>query len=852
MDQQLANLEDELRNSKAIEEEALAKCNNEPISIPGGIQSYGALLAFDFDTLRITYASDNVQSLLTLPGDLFSLTVREVFTSEDYHIISNIASHRSTFKQREHVKVVKGSAGRLLEVSLYRTTQHVVLEFIPQKGAATNSNINSHVKWVLDQIREAKTVEQVLQITVQSLQSITGFDRVMAYKFHLDDSGEVVAEANNQAMETYLGLRFPAEDIPTQARAIYSRVSIRSIYSTMTEDTNVLAANETLPPLDMTLGILRANSPVHAQYLRNMGVGASISLPIMIGGKLWGLFAHHHHEEVALSSDLSYSAELIGQMVSMVLEQKIEQLADLKVKNLQLQGDDFVTLNQDKRHLNTFWENYATKLKSFISCDGVAYQLNEQVLVHGSCPSPSTIKEIGRIVVEKALGPTYQTDELMRLELEEPQSSRGVLVLQIHELSPPVFIYFFRDEVLKKVVWAGNPQKDIVVEKTGVRLHPRSSFRQFNELNEGRSEPWDSETLILADVALKKLKQVALNEKFTNERLKIVIQELNHRIRNILGLVRSISRRSAESGNSIEDYVDSLEQRILALSKANNLLTSDTQTPVLLKNLLLQIIPPLCGDQNNLELQGADVKLSPQITPTVVLIIHELTTNAVKYGAFSTKEGSVVVSWDISEKSLNIKWKERGGPPVHPPEKVGFGSGIIENAISYEFGGASKMDFQEDGLLVRLTIPHDYVGEHGANQQFALEQVLEAKYAQPAKGLVNVLILEDDFINAQDMKDIITKQPVNEVALFSNPEQALAAVRSKTFHLALLDVNLRNETSLDVALECAKADIPFYYLTGYGDAFLKDGVFPKAPVLLKPLSTERLKELVGRYLRTDD
>ncbi|MDN5213012.1 HWE histidine kinase domain-containing protein [Fulvivirgaceae bacterium BMA12] len=838
--------EKEIYNSKELEAKALQKCNSEPIQIPGLIQGYGGLLVFDFDSLAITYTSENIEEFLELPNELYKLTVRDIFSSEDYHTISNVASHQSAFTQREYVKTLKSKQGTL-ELSLYRTENNVALELIPKQKSTSNININSHVKWVLDQVKALDTVDEILQLTVQSLQAITQFDRVMAYKFHPDDSGEVVAEANNNKMDSYLGLRFPAYDIPPIARELYMKLSIRYIYNSHKESKKIIKSDHVKAPLDQSLGILRGTSPVHLQYLRNMGVKASASLPIIIRGRLWGLFAHHHQEEKIISSDISYSMELIGQVLSMVLEQKIKYQVEQRITSLQLEGDDFITINQNKLYPDVFWKNYASKLKELIKCDGVVYQIDDEIMSFGHCPEKSAIKKLGKQLRINNEKPIYQTTELTKFGLGALGNARGVLALQINEENPKIAIYFFRNKVLQHIRWAGDPQKNVIVEKTGVRLHPRSSFNHFKELVKDQSEIWDSEDMILADIAQQKFKNVLLNKKANSDRLKVIVQELNHRIRNILGLVRAISKHSVKEGKSIDGYVDTLEKRILALAQANNLLTSHINASVVIKTLIIQVIKPLHNYPGNIKLGGDDVSISPQIATTVVLIFHELTTNAVKYGSLSVEKGILQISWKVDPNGLTIDWKELDGPPVQAPTKTGFGLNIIESAISYEFGGTSKVNFEPDGLHAQITIPMDFIGEK-ENNLFALEQVKEASmnvdHHKDDRSETNILILEDDFINAQEMKRMVHMFSVDTVATFPNQQKALQAMESTQFHLALLDVNLKNETCIKVALECVKRRIPFIYITGYGSSFLKEGGFPLASVMEKPIKIEKLKQIM--------
>ncbi|MBS9461430.1 GAF domain-containing protein [Flagellimonas sp. 389] len=843
------NFEKELQRSKELEAKALEACNSEPIEIPGLIQSYGALLAFDFDSLAITYASNNIGDYINFnPAHIFELSVRDLFKSEDFHAIANIASHSSAFRHREQVKIMVLNECEI-DLSLFRVDKYVVLEFIPVGQPLSTIQINSHLKWTLDTIRKLETVDEILAQSVQGLKNITEYDRVMAYRFHPDDSGEVVAEVNNGKMDSYLGLRFPAYDIPPIARELFLKISIRHISSTSDEGISIKAAQKDLPPLNLSLAILRGNSPIHNQYLRNMGVASSLTLPIVINNKLWGLFALHNKDAKKLTSEITYSAELVGQLVSMVLEQQLERNAEKRINKLHMDGEEFVTLNQNSLYLRSFWKKYADKLKALIKCDGVAYQIDKKILIHGDCPTIKAIHKITKKIKDNEEQEIHHFTNLNELHVNGIGNSRGMLALQINKDHPNIFIYFFRNAVEQNIAWAGNPKKDVVVEDSQVRLHPRSSFNHFTELNKGQSELWDAETIAVAEVAVKTFKRAVMVEKATSERLKIVVRELNHRLRNVLTLVRSISRQTAENEKSVVHYVDSLEQRILALADANSLLTSSSYNSVDLKMLLLKVIPPLCNHSDNIDLEGPSIMLAPDTIPMMVLIIHELTTNAVKYGSLSMKEGKLNVSWKKENSDLLLEWKELDGPSVTPPNKVGFGTSIIENALKYEFSGISEVDFQENGLYAKFKIPGDLIGED-KNNVFVLEQVQDANEPERVSKArcINILILEDDFLNARDMKKVVSHPQVNQVDTFSNQEEALAALSTTTYNLALLDVNLKKETCIKVASECKRKNIPFYYITGYGSSFLNESTFPKAPVILKPIQTQKLKEIVNGYV----
>lgn len=843
------NANKNIQNSKILEAEALDKCNSEPIQTPGFIQSHGALLAFDFHSLLITYVSKNITNYLNLDLEtLFEQSARAIFNREDFHDISNVASRQAAFQQSLQVKTITCN-GTPMDLSVFRVDDNVILELIPHYSLTGSQTTNSQLKWVLDTINALDTVDAILERTLSILKPITEFDRLKAYIFHPDNSGEIVAENNNGKMDSFLGLHFPAFDIPPIARQMYSKIAIRHIRNTDDDGIELIAAPQLKStPLNISLGLLRGNSPVHNQYLKNMGVSSTLSLPIMVKGKLWGLFALHHNTIINLSTETLHTVQIIGRIASMALAQKIQQNAEQQVNKLYLKGDELITLNQNVFYLQKFWNTNAPKLKELIDCHGVSYQIDDHILVYGSCASRKTILAIANVALQED-SHIFHTENLSTISKKNNENSKGVLSLCVNADAPKIVICFFRDALEQDITWAGNPEKDIAYTKEGVRLHPRSSFNAFKATYKDRSKLWSSETLHIAETAMTAFQKAVNVEKATTARLNTVVKELNHRLRNILTLVRSISKQTDNNGITVKDYIHALEQRILTLAKANDLLTESFYNAVAITALFKTIVLSLYDRSEQLSLEGPNTKISSEITSLIVLIAHELTTNAIKYGAFSTPKGRVTIKWYHGKDGLNIEWRELHGPSVRPPKKVGFGTNIIENAIKYEFDGSSEMHFLEAGLFVKLVIPNHLI-DNKETHKFVLDQVEKVRFSEPHKTTahLNVLILEDDFITAQDLKQAIVELDVKSVDMFSNQKEALQALNTGTYHLALLDVNLKRETCLDIAKHCKLHHIPFCYITGYGTSFLEGNNFPEAPVLLKPASTEQIINIVTHHI----
>ena len=847
------NTKKNIKASKALEDKALEHCNNEPIEWIESVQNYGALLAFDFKSLTITHASSNLDKILKINAtSALNKSIRDILSPDDAHDILNIASHNSTKHQREHVKVIENNANSI-DVSLFRTDNSVVIELLPTGKDFKYININNNIKWALARTHGHENIEDILNNHVQSLQKITGFDRVMAYKFLPDNSGEIIAEATSAtSINTFLGLRFPAFDIPPRARDLFLKNPIRFIKNTSSEGSKILVHKNSDNKLNLTYSILRAAAPVHNQYLVNMEVVSSMTIPIIINGKLWGLFAHHHKSCKNLSPQEIYSTDILGQTINMVLEHQTRQKAQKTIKDILENGNDLIAIETNSFKLDEFWNAQAKNLFEIIPCDGIAYVIDKNIKTYGNCPELNSIQTLVDTLNSKKEEIQSYTN-ISKFIDKGIKDTRGLIFMQLNSEFPQINMLFFRDKISKNIQWAGSPEKELIFEKENVRLHPRSSFNEYIENNSEDSDIWTTQDLFVAKNAIetfKKYIQIEIDkekkEVSESERLKILVKELNHRVRNILALVKSVSKQTASKEKSIESYVLALEKRITALADVNNMLTESSFGSINLKKILVKELSPFDLSDKNYEIKGPSIELASSVAPIIVLVLHELTTNSAKYGSLSSENGKLTVSWHISENDIFIFWKEENGPKVTKPKHKGFGRTIIENAIGYEFGGSSLMNFKESGLEVTIQIPLKTILRK-ETEMFTTEKIkFKDKEEYIEKKKLNILVLEDDFIIANETKELIENKITSNVDIFSNQKTALNSLEKKTYDFALLDVNLKNETSLRVAQVCNLKGIPFHYITGYGDTFLQNKSFPEAPVFIKPIADEQLFSILDK------
>ena len=843
--------------SKALEAAALAACDSEPIRIPGSIQNFGALIATESDIKEIVFASANCETYFgTSAKDLLGMSLDEIMGNEVTHDIRNTLAHSTAATQREHVCTLTLPGGKV-QISAHRSDERAILEIMPLSSTADNDAAAlDQVRFLLGNIQGVGDVQSLLEIAVKELRAMTGFDRVKAYRFLPDGAGEVVAEARGARVESYLGLRYPASDIPNQARDLFRTSPIRILADIRAENEALLSHGER-PPLDMSLALLRGSSPVHTKYLENMGVRSTMSLPILVSGKLWGLFALHHLTPHFLNPNLLMASELAGKFLTMQIEQGLHRHHERIIANSMRFAGNLVGIDDNDVTTSQYWSEAQEELTRMVAADGIFYRVDDQIQGTGSKPGTDTISKLCVLAQASPDGILARDDLQAQFSPNALDSVGGCLALALAD-HPKTTLLFFRNVIEKNVAWAGNPKKEIKETKDGVALMPRNSFDQYKQIVRDRSDTWTSDELEIAAAlreALTRAVQTKEDMKKNRHRLGILVHELNHRVRNILALIRSLSNQARDSAESLEDYATALEQRILALAGTHDLVVRQELSGVSLTEILERELGPFLAAAEIPEaLSGPPVLLGADVAPIVALVVHELIVNAAKHGALSAPGGRIRVSWCDKDDGLSIAWRESDGPPVRQPERTGFGRALIERSFTYEFDGTSDLRFMETGIEADFWLPERFIDWSISDQPPAMEAVTTSSHAprdpnQTDSPLAsaqrgNALIVEDNYVLASDLKTLMRRLGFGDIETTPTVGDALAALQQHSFSMAMVDINLRGETSYPVARALMKAGIPFAFVTGYGDFSDMPSEFKSVHVITKPISSRSLSDFV--------
>jgi light-regulated signal transduction histidine kinase (bacteriophytochrome) len=834
----------------------LTNCDREPIHVPGSIQPFGFLLALLSD-FSICIASDNAAAYLGLHhADILQRPLADIFLGS---AVSAIRTRVDYLTGKDAVERIFGlqlqKDGELFDVAIHFSGVYLVVEAEP---SVVEADVNSGelVRLMLGRVRKTATLRELAQESARQMKILTGFDRVMVYRFHPDGSGEVIAEVAESGLEPFLGLHYPASDIPRQARILYQRNWLRIIADIGAQPVLLTSsASHSATLLDLSMSVLRSVSPIHIEYLQNMGVGASMSVSILREGELWGLFACHHYSPRHISFDRRTAAELFGQMFSWILENR-ERETDVAYEARAHQVQErMMEVAASHAHSSGAIADFLSDYRKMIDCDGIAAWSDGHITLGGETPTEAEVLDLisfinrttpGRICASAEISKVYAVGESFR------DRAAGFLAIPISR-TPRDCLVFFRREILRSVKWAGDPNKSYTVGPHGPRLTPRKSFELWQEVVRGQSKPWSAADLRIAEglrvtlleVILQLADLAARERRAAQERQELMIAELNHRVRNILSLVRGLIAQSKDAAGSLEEFASVLGGRIQALARAHDQITSLNWAPVALKSLVESEAGAYLGARaGRIRLDGPEVALDPKAFSTLALVVHEMMTNSAKYGALADSTGQVEVQWSLDQGSrLIIEWKESGGPPVKPPARRGFGTTIIERSIPFDLNGDAELRFDLLGVQARFVVPANYV-QIVSSAPGATHVVSEKPVAPRLSG--TVLIVEDNLIIAMSAEVILLELGARHVETAASVAAAMKSIERVKPSFALLDLNLGGENSIAVGKRLAELKVPFLFATGYGERAPIPAELDFAPVIQKPYTRDTIERALVR------
>ncbi|RXH09327.1 GAF domain-containing protein [Bradyrhizobium guangzhouense] len=544
--------------SPAFGQATLANCEREQIHLAGSIQPHGALLVVREPDNVVIQASANASDILKI-----SPIVGRSLTDFDGNLLLKILPHLGgpLHSKPMTVRCSLGSPQQRFDCTIHRPSNGgLMLELEP---AAPSADPTPALDGAFHRITSSSSLRALCDETAAIFKDITGYDRVMVYRFDEEGHGEIFSERRRQDLEAFLGNRYPASDIPQIARKLYERNRVRLLV-----DVNYtpVPLQPRLSPLngrdlDMSLSCLRSMSPIHQKYLQNMGVGATLVCSLMVCNRLWGLIACHHYSPRFIPFDMRAVCEALAEACAIriaALESFAQSQSELVVRRLEQRLIEAVSRDGDWQ---TALFDGAQSLLQPLGATGAALLFEGQVTTTGDVPATQRIREIGTWLDSKRTERASSRPENLvtaSLTIDEPafidlrSVASGVIAVPL-SASPGEYLIWFRPERVTTVTWGGDPLKAVIIGDDPSDLSPRRSFAQWHQLVEGKSDPWSLAEISSARMIGETVADVAL--QFRTVRMVIAQDQLE-----------TISRQVTQSEQPV--IIADVEGRILLLNEA--------------------------------------------------------------------------------------------------------------------------------------------------------------------------------------------------------------------------------------------------------------------------------------------
>jgi diguanylate cyclase (GGDEF)-like protein len=483
-----------------------SSCEWEPIHIPGSIQPHGAVLAVLSDGLLVTHASANLAAILGRPAEaVLGRPLQTAVGEAACRVLLGEVSGGHSALICAHSLI--GPDGSPLDLRAYRSGRRVCIDIEPIHRDPNQRPPVVLAQSVLETFRHTATRIELCELAVVGLRAIAGYDRVMAYRFHEDGHGEVIAEARTARLESYLGMHYPASDVPPQARRLYLRQRVGAIVDSNYQPVSLLVdpALDDGTPLDLTHSALRSASPIHREYMRNMQTAASLTIALTNGSAregqgLWGMLVCHHTKPRFAGPELRAVADMIGQVVSLLLGSlgETEAYAERFKRNTTLRI--LVDGLAEPVPLASVFVEVEAALLNLVGAAGALVRVGGTRFCLGRTPPTSAASGALAVLQPLAGGAVMAVDDLGSRfpELADcAEEGSGALLLPFTQ-DPDDVILWFRPELSHTVVWGGNPAEHAIADPVTGELSPRHSFAAWKETVRGRSAPWADTDLALA------------------------------------------------------------------------------------------------------------------------------------------------------------------------------------------------------------------------------------------------------------------------------------------------------------------------------------------------------------------
>lgn len=697
----------------------LTACDREPIHLSGAIQPHGLMLIVDAATLRTVAGAGDLETRLT--PDWLDQPIDALIGQDIAALLQSADMGPGGTLRLAPVAAAEG----LLDASLHRSGDMLIVELEPTPNPPRSAGeVLVGLERAAASFERSADLLQLCERAAVAFRQLTGFDRVMIYRFLDDGAGVVLAEDRAEGLDTFLNHHFPASDIPRQARALYVRNRVRVIPDADYVPAPIRPASANQSGIDLSDVALRSVSPIHVQYLHNMGVEASASISIVRDGVLWGLVACHHNSPRRLDPELRSAARALAS--GLARQVRAQEEAETYRERLRLHAaEDMVTsrLNDDLP-LRVQLAKCGEDLAEFLDADGFALVCGDTVTRSGHCPEAPQVRQLSEWVVGQGGGLVVSRELATAFPPAEQFANVGSGLLGMPIDGIDCVAMWFRMEEVERVNWAGNPHK-AVEAVPGAMLTPRASFESWSQVVRGRARRWTLEEVnaahrlrnVLHDLRqgarLRELnRQLSIanqDQELLLRQKDVLMHEVNHRVQNSLQLVSAFLGMQARSVDDpiLSGHLTEAQARLAAVALVHRRLYRDDQVEAVeLSRYLDELMADMRASLGAEWGSALRVYLAPVLVPTsravdIGLIATELVINATKY-AYPGTTGPITVSLEQHRATFRLIVEDQGRGKIGDGQ--GFGSRMM-NALVGRLGGELIQEDNQPGLRVILSAP---------------------------------------------------------------------------------------------------------------------------------------------------
>lgn len=885
------------------------RCEDEPIHIPESIQGYGYLFALDPKTGEVRIRSANIETFLVktaaiMQGSFYDLLDDKV-TSADFIINSYERAKREDVRLPLELKIkeefLQDPTMDEYHAVVFASDEFLIIEIEPAsifKGKiAARQYSKIYSMNIAPKFRRMDSIEEMADAIANTVKQLTGFERVVIYRFNEDESGTVIAEAREDDIDSYMNLYYPASDIPAQARALYTKNWIRLTPNVDLPPVPLTPTVEQMDrnPLDLSQSLLRAKSPIHLQYIRNQGLKASMSISLVNHGNLWGLISCHHRKEHYLPQNIRLDCESLSQLFSWQLYAKEEELDTTKKLAIDETISRMVaTLSENKSIVDVFKENEHEILNLMNACGFIFHSGSETVSL-GRVPDGTMVKALMSTVTDSHADEPFSTENVDELFAGKGNSNGVAGALLIPLLAENrYYTAWFREEHVRVRRWAGNPHEKSPTASKRERMTPRTSFKIHEEHITNRSWPWSVKDLEIAERFNKLFLIHALRAQVNMHENIVDLQEksqskdeflatLAHELRNPLSPIANAvtilrTTDNADHKTFAVDVIDRQLSQLVTLVDDLMDVSRITQGKVHLTMDRLDIEKVL---DNAIEIcetiikeKGHELVVKRSSERCLVYadfirlsqVFANILNNAAKY---TDAGGRITISFDGDDKHVIVRIVDNG--IGIPPSYIGR----IFDMFSQVDASSTKT---RGGLGIGLTLVNNLIRLHdgeisvrsdglGLGSEFEVKlPVVDRRdvaddteshsSAKDGSASKSVLIVDDN-ADVAGMLKLFLEMCGHHVVTASTGREAISVFAAESPEVAILDIGLPDIDGYELCQRLQELDKEgkayFIAQSGWGqrEHIEKSKKVGFAKHLVKPVDPEQIRKIVGGVDATD-